>query len=171
LNSKRSDSGWPSLSAGEIEWAAEQAILKRDKRGPIFNDELWESEWYLKGGRSKRDGSSNYDLNVLAAYQLGFSGRGIRVAVLDDGIEYNHDDLYGNFDPEISWDFNNDRADPRPEKNDRFNAHGTRCAGEIAMMANNGKCGVGVAFNANIGGIKLLGGPVYDYIEVILNVT
>lgn len=33
------------------------------------------------------------------------------------------------------------------------------------MSANNGKCGVGVAFNARIGGIKLLGGPVYDVIE------
>lgn len=32
------------------------------------------------------------------------------------------------------------------------NAHGTRCAGEIAMRANNHKCGVGVAFNARIGG-------------------
>lgn len=30
--------------------------------------------------------------------------------------------------------------------------HGTRCAGEVAMMANNKKCGVGVAYNARIGG-------------------
>ena len=30
--------------------------------------------------------------------------------------------------------------------------HGTRCAGEIAMVANNDKCGVGVAYNAKIGG-------------------
>jgi len=32
--------------------------------------------------------------------------------------------------------------------------HGTRCAGEIAMIANNGKCGVGVAYNAMIGGME-----------------
>jgi len=30
--------------------------------------------------------------------------------------------------------------------------HGTRCAGEVAMVANNQKCGVGVAYNARIGG-------------------
>ena len=30
--------------------------------------------------------------------------------------------------------------------------HGTRCAGEIAMVANNGICGVGVAPDAGIGG-------------------
>lgn len=33
------------------------------------------------------------------------------------------------------------------------------------MTANNGKCGVGIAFNAKIGGIKLLDGPVNDRIE------
>lgn len=32
------------------------------------------------------------------------------------------------------------------------NAHGTRCAGEVAMQAGNGKCGVGIAYNAKIGG-------------------
>lgn len=33
-----------------------------------------------------------------------------------------------------------------------FCSHGTRCAGEVAMVANNLKCGVGVAYNARIGG-------------------
>lgn len=30
--------------------------------------------------------------------------------------------------------------------------HGTRCAGEVAAVANNGICGVGVAYDARIGG-------------------
>lgn len=68
-------------------------------------------------------------------------------------------------DPSISYDINNDRADPSPDQPLSRSSHGTRCAGEIAMAANNGKCGVGVAFNARIGGIKLLGGPVFDMIE------
>ena len=33
-----------------------------------------------------------------------------------------------------------------------FFSHGTRCAGEIASAGNNGVCGVGVAYNARIGG-------------------
>ncbi|KAH7728769.1 neuroendocrine convertase 1 precursor [Aphelenchoides avenae] len=33
------------------------------------------------------------------------------------------------------------------------------------MSANNSKCGVGVAFNAKIGGIRLLDGKVTDRIE------
>ncbi|KAK2086871.1 Proprotein convertase subtilisin/kexin type 4 [Saguinus oedipus] len=43
--------------------------------------------------------------------------------------------------------------------------HGTRCAGEVAAMANNGFCGVGVAFNARIGGVRMLDGTVTDAIE------
>ena len=34
--------------------------------------------------------------------------------------------------------------------------HGTRCAGEVAMIANNQKCGVGVAYDALIGGNGLV---------------
>lgn len=39
-----------------------------------------------------------------------------------------------------------------PDNKEWANAHGTRCAGEIAAEANNKFCGVGVAFNAKIGG-------------------
>jgi len=34
--------------------------------------------------------------------------------------------------------------------------HGTYCAAVIAAEANNSRCGVGVAFNARVGGIRLL---------------
>ena len=43
--------------------------------------------------------------------------------------------------------------------------HGTRCAGEVAAQANNTKCGVGVAFNARIGGVRMLDGRVTDRVE------
>ena len=33
--------------------------------------------------------------------------------------------------------------------------HGTRCAGEVAAQSNNSICAVGIAFDANIGGILI----------------
>lgn len=36
---------------------------------------------------------------------------------------------------------------------------------QIAMVANNRKCGVGVAWGARIGGIRLLDGQITDRIE------
>ena len=45
------------------------------------------------------------------------------------------------------------------------NKHGTRCAGEVAASAQNGVCGVGIAYNASIGGVRMLDGIVNDAVE------
>lgn len=105
--------------------------------------------WYL----TLSDASG---MRVREAWDLGFSGRGTRVTVVDDGIEHDHPDLEGNFDPECSTDIvDNDRDPwPVPSLNDN-NTHGTRCAGEVAAR-HSSNCSVGVAFNANIGGIRFI---------------
>ena len=33
------------------------------------------------------------------------------------------------------------------------------------MIANNNKCGVGIAYNSNIGGVRMLDGSVTDLLE------
>lgn len=65
-----------------------------------------------------------------------------------------HSSSFPHFqDENISYDLNSNDADPSPRPTSPAkNVHGTRCAGEIAMVANNGKCGVGIAFRAKIGG-------------------
>uniref|UniRef100_A0A8C5I3I3 Furin-1-like n=1 Tax=Gouania willdenowi TaxID=441366 RepID=A0A8C5I3I3_GOUWI len=106
------------------------------------------------------------DLNAKAAWQLGYTGKGVVVSILDDGIEKNHPDLSENYDPDASYDVNDGDPDPQPrytQLND--NRHGTRCAGEVAAVANNQYCGVGVAYNAKIGGVRMLDGEVTDMVE------
>ncbi|XP_066261732.1 neuroendocrine convertase 1-like isoform X1 [Euwallacea similis] len=130
-----------------------------------FNDELWNQQWYLKDTRTRLD-LPKLDLNVLPVYRAGISGKGVRITVLDDGIEYTHEDLSPNYDPEISYNCNDETRDPLPRYEvTKSNSHGTRCAGEVAMVANNKKCGVGIAFNARIGAVKMLDGLVTDRIE------
>ncbi|XP_018321284.1 neuroendocrine convertase 1-like isoform X3 [Agrilus planipennis] len=127
-----------------------------------------EAGYIFKGPQDTRTRSDlpKLDLNVIPVYRMGITGKGIRVNILDDGIEYTHDDLKINYDPEISYDCNEDDDDPLPRYDrTRANSHGTRCAGEIAMVANNLKCGVGIAFNAKVGGVKILDGPINDRIE------
>ena len=51
-------------------------------------------------------------------------------------------------------DINGNDEDPTP-RDDGNNKHGTRCAGEVAAVAFNDYCGVGIAYNASIGGKKL----------------
>ncbi|XP_037971515.2 neuroendocrine convertase 1 [Plutella xylostella] len=148
--------------------AVDEPVKERQKRAvraDLFNDELWTDEWYLHDTRTRSD-LPRLDLNVLPVYNMGFNGKGVRVTVLDDGIEHNHTDLKTNYDPEISWDCNDRDSDPSPRYDEQnLNSHGTRCAGEIAMVANNRKCGVGVAWGARIGGIRLLDGQITDRIE------
>lgn len=37
------------------------------------------------------------EMNILAAWQRGFTGKNVVVTILDDGIERNHPDLIQNF--------------------------------------------------------------------------
>ncbi|XP_053396532.1 PC3-like endoprotease variant B [Mercenaria mercenaria] len=139
----------------------------RDGLGPRFNDEHFGDQWYLVN-RGQTGGVEGMDINVAPAWEMGYDGRGVVVTILDDGIDWNHPDISQNYDARASADMNdkNDKEnDPTPDKSKRGNSHGTRCAGEIAAVANNGNCGVGVAYNSKIGGIRILDGPITDEME------
>lgn len=131
-----------------------------------FNDELWAHQWYLQDSSNVAVYQSDIELKVEDVWRMGITGNGVVVTILDDGLEWNHTDIQPNYDPRASWDMNNNRSDPFP-RYDSYdsNSHGTRCAGEVAMVAHNRKCGVGVAPKARIGGIKCLDGEVVDHIE------
>ena len=103
---------------------------------------------------------------VEAAWSLGMSGRGVAVTIVDDGLERDHPDLIQNYDPLSSTDVNDNDSDPSP----RYvlsdsNRHGTRCAGQVGAGLNNSHCIVGIAYNAQIGGIRMLDGQVSDAVE------
>uniref|UniRef100_W4VRF9 furin n=1 Tax=Corethrella appendiculata TaxID=1370023 RepID=W4VRF9_9DIPT len=125
----------------------------------IFPDPLFKEQWYLNGGA--KDG---LDMNIGPAWQKGYTGKGVVVSILDDGIQRNHPDLVQNYDPDASYDINGNDSDPMPRDNGD-NKHGTRCAGEVAAVAFNNYCGVGVAYNASIGGVRMLDGTVNDAVE------
>ena len=42
-------------------------------------------------------GKVGLDLNVQAAWDRGYTGKGITTAIMDDGIDYLHPDLFNNF--------------------------------------------------------------------------
>lgn len=39
-------------------------------------------------------------MNILAAWQRGYTGKNVVITILDDGIERNHPDLLQNY---VSW--------------------------------------------------------------------
>lgn len=132
------------------------------KKSSIYmNDPEWKNQWYMNEGCIQ-----GIILNVTIAWKMGYTGKNVIVSVIDDGIEKNNIEIIGNYDPNASFDLNDYDSDPQPRYDPtNENKHGTRCAGEIAGKANNSVCGVGVAFNSRIGGIRLLDGKITDRLE------
>jgi kexin len=79
--------------------------------------------------------------------------------MVDDGLDMYSRDLKDNYFAEGSWDFNDNDPEPKPELSD--DRHGTRCAGEISAVRNDA-CGVGVAYDSKIAGIRILSSPISD---------
>ncbi|XP_043832695.1 proprotein convertase subtilisin/kexin type 4 [Dromiciops gliroides] len=145
----------------KVHWFEQQTLKRRVKRENFVlpTDPWFSKQWYMNK-------QVHPDLNILEAWKKGYTGQGVVVSILDDGIEKDHPDLQANYDHLASYDFNDHDPDPQP----RYtlmddNRHGTRCAGEVAAVANNGICGVGVAYNAKIGGVRMLDGPITDIVE------
>lgn len=51
----------------------------------------------LQNNCGQAGGQKGLDVNVVPAWQQGYSGRNISVCILDDGIEHTNDDLRDNY--------------------------------------------------------------------------
>lgn len=148
-----------------VQWASQQKAKRRAKRDLKFHnfrqfqDPKWQYMWYLNRG-------GGLDMNVIPVWLDGITGKGSVVTILDDGLEKDHPDLIKNYDPMASYDINSHDSDPSP-RYDMIdsNRHGTRCAGEVAATSNNSVCALGVAYGAQVGGVRMLDGDVTDAVE------
>ena len=86
------------------------------------------------------------------AHASGNKGTGVKVAVLDTGIDYTHEELDGNYRGGYDFVFNDD--DPF---DDSTRSHGTHVAGIIAAE-ENGIGVIGVAPEADLYAVKVLDG-------------
>lgn len=114
----------------------------------MIKDPLFKDQWYLHNKREE-----GHDMNVAPVWRSNITGHGITVAIVDDGLDYDHPDFKDSFSLEGSWDYNLHQQHPKPVHSD--DTHGTRCAGEVAAGIND-VCGVGVAFGAKVAGIRIL---------------
>ena len=130
------------------------------------SDPLFPYQWYLKN-TGQNGGKARLDLNVEAAWAQGITGRNVTTAIMDDGVDYMHPDIINNYNARASYDFSSNDPFPYPRyTDDWFNSHGTRCAGEVSAAKDNNVCGVGVAYNSLVAGIRMLDQPyMTDLIE------
>lgn len=127
------------------------------------SDPLAGFAWHLnntgQGAFAARGGVAGEDLNLASAYAAGLSGKGIRIAVSDSGVETSHPDLASNL---LRFEHRNYSgsptewrdSEPTPEDGE---AHGTAVAGLISATAFNGIGSQGVAPEAMMAGFYFIG--------------
>jgi len=117
-----------------------------------ITDPLFKDQWHIFNPKEQ-----GHDMNVLPVWRRNITGRGVTVAIVDDGLDFKHPDFSESFSLEGSYDYNRHTQLPEPLLSD--DNHGTRCAGEIAAGVN-AVCGVGIAPGAKVAGIRILSGKI-----------
>jgi subtilisin family serine protease len=116
----------------------------KTKISPLNNNPLYNKQWYLNG-------SENNSSFVHINYDNQFTGKGITIALVDNGVQIEHPDLLGNIGDGnynyLASDANFSLAD-----------HGTACAG--VMVATDNDIGIrGIAYDAKIVAYNALQAP------------
>jgi kexin len=124
-----------------------------------IKDPIFEEQWHIFNVKTPGN-----DINVTNVWMQGITGKNVTACIVDDGLDMDSDDLKDNFFAEGSYDFNDHVELPKPMLSD--DRHGTRCAGEVAAGKNN-VCGVGLAYDSRISGVRILSGEISDVDEAL----
>ena len=146
-------------------------VVRGPPVGPLLgNDPLAAQQWYLVNtgqmAYSDYGGIAGEDLRLTTAMGLGLRGAGVKVAVVDTGLEIAHVDLADNVVPG-SWNFVDDTDDPTRPTSYTGGDHGTSVAGIIGMVYDNDTGGMGVASLVGLNGYNFLAEPVARHDEQV----
>lgn len=126
-----------------------------EERKMIIDHEVLPSDEPEGGNGGKEITWNVTKVNVPAVWALGYTGAGVKVGVLDTGVNFNHVDLADHMwsDPSYpnhGYDFVNNDNNPMDD-----HGHGTHCAGTVAGDGTAGSQ-TGMAPNATIMALKVL---------------
>lgn len=125
---------WPNYYRTIYEEA--DVSLDVETGDPYLNPESSRYQWYQT------------TIGAAYAWAEGYTGTGVKVAVLDTGVLETHEDLSVNVKGSYNESSDSSATDGH--------GHGTHVAGIIAAVQGNGKGGAGVAPEAEIYSIKVM---------------
>ena len=140
-----------------IAWAQPQLARLQHKRFTP-NDPLFANQWHL---RSTAGGVIG--VNVPSVWD-SYKGTGIRIGIVDDGLQVTHPDLSPNVDTVNDHNWNSGNAD-NPSPSLTLDFHGSSCAGVAAGKGNNGIGISGAAPEAKLVGLRLISEETTDQQE------
>ncbi|KAJ4287278.1 pheromone processing endoprotease [Kalmusia sp. IMI 367209] len=152
-----------STIPGSIDARAKESDAVRSQRKIAsaleIKDPIFEEQWHIFNVVTPGN-----DINVTDVWMQGITGKNVTACIVDDGLDMDSQDLKDNFFAEGSYDFNDHEDLPVPKLSD--DRHGTRCAGEVAAGRNDA-CGVGLAYDSRISGVRILSGDITDMDEAL----
>jgi subtilisin-like proprotein convertase family protein len=157
---------WTQLEEQKIV-SSSLLLAKQQSKRAMPNDSLINQQWHLKFN-NQSGAVLGTDLNIEStwAYPInsaGFRGRGIRIGIVDDGVQTSHPDFVGNIDTTNDYDWNDTTPnDPSPGAGDD---HGTACAGDAAARGNNSLGVSGSAPESTLVGMRLIAANTTDQQE------
>ncbi|KAF9876801.1 hypothetical protein CkaCkLH20_05647 [Colletotrichum karsti] len=149
------------------------------RNGTATGDALLRSIKYRRDEAAKDTYSTHVMTQVDKLREAGFTGKGIKVAIVDTGVDYRHPALGGGFGEGFpvgyGWDLTGDdygeRSEaPTPDADpiDTCQGHGTHVAGII--MAQENELGfTGAAPDVTLGAYKVSGCPGYTTSEILVS--
>ena len=140
------------------------AIIGLDeKKYALFEEES------RPAGNTRGITSNVTQVNADQVWDLGYTGQGVVVAVIDTGVNYNHLDLAdhlwdgGAEYPHHGYDFCNNDNNPMDD-----HSHGTHCAGTVCGDGTAGQQ-TGMAPDATLMCVKVLDSGGSGYVSVTCN--
>jgi outer membrane autotransporter protein len=114
--------------------------------------------------RDPADGSTGFcqvsntgvDANLREAWNYGYTGSGVVIGVVDDGVEGSQPDIAPNYRADLSANFTESEIVTPQSPVELDDNHGTCVAGVAAARGGNGIGGTGAAPYAQIAGLRIL---------------
>ena len=137
----------------------------------INSDPLYRHQWHLKNSGqtnfASRGGTSGADLKVDSVIADGYTGKGIKVAIVDSDLQLAHPDLAANVVEGGSVDYVQNDSDPSFSQDAADGHHGTSVAGIVGAVGWNNRGVRGVAPDVALYGFNLIastaqGGSIYS---------
>ncbi|MCX6858015.1 MAG: S8 family serine peptidase [Verrucomicrobia bacterium] len=145
------------LSGDSSVTSAGPLLLHQLQKHSTPNDTLFPSQWHLKN-TGQVNGTLGVDMNVTSVWDT-YRGQGIKIAIVDDGLQILHPDLAPNADTTNHYDWNDFPNDTNPAPSQANNVedyHGTSVGGVAAARGNNTIGVSGVAPEATLVGFRLI---------------
>lgn len=107
----------------------------------------WPGQWHLAN-----EVTPGLDARVTGAWNAGWTGAGVAIGIIDDGVQMNHPDLVSNLSAALSFNFGSASPDPGPSY--ATDSHGTSVAGVAAARGGNGIGVTGAAPFATLASLR-----------------